>query len=210
MSLLLLIVLSVPMFSSCDTVNTSNPNSIEQCKYKVITTARTFYTNSYDTGLNGAPILHGFFSNEGGKWVWYPDDFEVSKQAWGEAKIIIQGGPEDKETYVLPPAGLISGGRATIQLTTIKRWQGTESTEILYKVEKTPCVINGWYESNSQIKTVFSMNIGYPSKTNGVEAFYFTYMSPSGVLATTVEEKETITIHIKASGVKWWVKLGIE
>jgi hypothetical protein len=37
-----------------------------------------------------------------------------------------------------------------------------------------------------------------------------TYTTRTGISTILVEEKGTFTIHVKASGVNWWVKVGVE
>jgi hypothetical protein len=112
------------------------------------------------------------------------------------------------ETYVFKK-GFV-GDYQTASLKTIKAWYGTASQDIRFRADTTPWVVNGGYTSTSQVSSSFSLTVGQATSASGIEMLENTYTTRTGISTILVEEKGTFTIHVKASGVNWWVKVGVE
>ncbi len=61
---------------------------------------------------------------------------ELPKLAYGTAKVVVQGSAEDTDAYYYYDGRLIGGGWKTSQLRNIKSWQGTESMDLKFTVDK--------------------------------------------------------------------------
>lgn len=96
-----------------------------------------------------------------------------------------------------------------INMRTVEHWTGKDAKRIKYKADKTPWVVNASYEPTSSIATSFYMRV---MKTGGRFEVGMFYYSPrnSRLQTVLVEEKGEFTIDIQASGVEWWVKVGVE
>lgn len=96
-----------------------------------------------------------------------------------------------------------------INMRTVEYWTGKDAKRIKYKADKTPWVVNAAYEPTSSISTSFYMGV---IKNEGrFETSMFSYSPRNSRLHTVlVEEKGDFIIDIRASGVEWWVKVGVE
>ena len=111
--------------------------------------------------------------------------------------------PIPSDSYIV---GRISyGNYQRMTLNTIASWNGTESKDIKFKVTKPPSVVNWGISSyHSQIATSLEVWItdsnGVTNLGNGI-AYGDYYI---------MDEVDTYTISIKAVGVSYWVRIGVE
>jgi hypothetical protein len=115
---------------------------------------------------------------------------------------------EDKDTYVFD-AGLFDGWK-TASLRTVKQWNGTDSRDITFTANQTPWILNAGYSTVSQVSGSFGVTVAKPTEFRGVEMLEMTNTTRDGISTVLVEEKGAFTIHVKASGVRWWLKIGVE
>jgi|GEM_PF-392952 len=127
------------------------------------------------------------------------------------------------------PSKLDYAGRYNIlsaDLKVVQEWHGTESTVIKYTPEKSPWVINAYYNPTSKLQSSLAVSM-VPSKAIGksLEGIEYpkavriidiiTVTSPFnevgehkyGLLMATYEPME---IKVEASGCEWTIKIGIE
>jgi len=95
-----------------------------------------------------------------------------------------------------------------MELKTVASWQGTSSKKMDFKAAQAPCVINYGYKPTSQITHSISVYAWKDKQSPmGLEA----QSGPMrGVGCLILEEDGNYTIEVKAVGVEWWVKVGVE
>lgn len=94
-------------------------------------------------------------------------------------------------------------GPKTMALKTIQNWQGTESKTAQFTVDCVPCVINYGYTpvGTGEHKMLVSVYKADQSKTQ---------VTNWGVDWVVIDEKDDYTLQIDASGVEWWLKIGVQ
>jgi hypothetical protein len=94
-------------------------------------------------------------------------------------------------------------GPKTMALKTIQNWQGTESKTTQFTVDCVPCVINYGYTpvGTDEHKMFVSVYKADQSKTQ---------VTNWGVDWVVIDEKGDYTLQIDASGVEWWLKIGVQ
>lgn len=115
---------------------------------------------------------------------------------------------QDKERYYIPNPRSKSPNR--VSLKTIKSWEGTESRDIKYNATKAPWVINSGYTRTSQLSAIFELSIGKTTQILGLETIENTVRLSNGNIIGLIEDSGNYIIRIKASGIKWWIKIGVE
>jgi hypothetical protein len=116
------------------------------------------------------------------------------------------------ESYAVPPNGFKDNWEQ-IELKTIKLFEGNESTEYIFQADNTPWILNAGYEVTSKISSKFEVYVWKDFEersgiTIGVGPI--TQTTRTGLSAVMGEEKGNFTIQVKASGCRWWIKIGIE
>lgn len=90
-------------------------------------------------------------------------------------------------------------------LKTIGFWKGSESEQIIFEVDKSPAVINLGYTETSQISSSFRLLLRSSSEAKaGMPGYWSVYNG------YRLEETGEYDIQVKASGVDWWIKIGVE
>lgn len=98
-----------------------------------------------------------------------------------------------------------------VELKVIKEWEGTQSKDIKFNTTTAPWVINSGYTRTSQLSSIFELSIGQlVADFPGIELMQNTATLTNGSIIGLIEDSGSFIIHIKASGIKWWVKIGIE
>ncbi|OGN95186.1 MAG: hypothetical protein A2Z75_02250 [Chloroflexi bacterium RBG_13_50_10] len=107
------------------------------------------------------------------------------------------------------------------QLRTIANWQGSERIPIRFNASKSPWVVNWGYEKVSAIETVFDIVVIDEADYDAAVAQYGTAW-PWGLVfahdlwvrdkygSIIVPRAGRFVIMVEASGVNWWVKVGVE
>lgn len=113
-----------------------------------------------------------------------------------------------KEYYLVPSTS--SRVPDSVELTTIKSWAGTQSSDIEYRATKAPWVINSNYTSTSQLSNIFEVTISQETGAPGIILTNRLTQLSDGSFIALIEDTGTFTIHIKASGASWWLKIGVE
>lgn len=162
-----------------------------------------------------------------------PDNLRV-----GETKLLYQGneavsyatlsGGErvpvydwDSRTVIKEPIEDYIVADKHMQLRTIASWQGSERTPIRFKASNSPWVVNWGYEKVSAIKAIFDIVVVDEADYDAMVARYGTawpwglvfthdYWAPDKYGSIVVPRAGSFVIVVNASGVNWWVKVGIE
>lgn len=209
--LLLSIVMVFAFFiPGCDVVGTTTdssvsaePRSIDDCRYKIITSSRIYYTNSCEDDAD-AVTLHGYFSYENNQWKWVDFALEMNRDAYGKIEVIERGSEKDREPYYV---GTIAQPGRTLELRTIAHWEGQGSKTMRFKATKAPWVINGVYKQTSKMITgTFQLTV-YQS---GDEYVTIPHEFRSGVQSLIMEDTGTFIIEVDSAGCDWWVRVGVE
>ena len=116
----------------------------------------------------------------------------------------------DRDNYFIPPASFIGNWKQGY-LFTVKEWEGKDSKDISFNIDKTPWVLNAGYNRTSQISVRFNIEVlKEVPELPGVNVGYMAHITRDGISAVTIEEKGKFTIHVDASGCEWWARVGTE
>jgi len=106
------------------------------------------------------------------------------------------------------------------QLRTIASWQGSERNPIRFNASRSPWVVNWGYEKVSTIETVFDIVVVDEADYESAVAQYGTawpwglilhdYWARDRYGSIIVPKSGRFVIMVEASGVNWWVKVGVE
>lgn len=113
-----------------------------------------------------------------------------------------------KELYFIPNA--VSRSPNIVELRTIKKWEGDQSQNIKFKATKAPWVINSGYTRTSQLSSIFELFVGQATDIPNIEKMQNTATLSDGSVIGLIEDSGIFIIRVKASGIKWWVKIGVE
>ena len=127
-----------------------------------------------------------------------------------DSRIVIK---EPFEDYIV--------GNKHMQLRTIASWHGSETTHIRFEAGKSPWVVNWTYEKVSKIAYGFNIVVvdaavyemlAKKAATNWAAWFEFegSAWTPDDYGSIVVPKAGDFVIIIDASGVNWWVKVGVE
>lgn len=95
-----------------------------------------------------------------------------------------------------------------MELETVKEcnhWIGSSSKTMSYTANKSPWVVNAYYQKTSQIASSFNVIV-----TKGREIWFAELHRSSGTYSILVEERGSFTVEVESSGCKWKVKVGVE
>ena len=116
---------------------------------------------------------------------------------------------ETEEPFYVPKAH--SKTPDIMKLKVIKKWEGTQSKDIKFNATTAPWIINSGYTRTSKLSSVFELSIGKPVvDLPDIELRQRTVTLSNGNIIGLIEDSGSFIIHITASGVKWWMKIGIE
>lgn len=125
---------------------------------------------------------------------------------WDSKKVLT--GKEEPELQAIEPYLVhnpMEPTDKTMMLKTIGFWKGNESRQIVFEVDKSPSVINLGYTKTSQISTSFRLLLRSSSEAKaGMPGYWVAY---NGYILYETGEYD---IQVKASGVEWWIKIGVE
>jgi hypothetical protein len=108
-----------------------------------------------------------------------------------------------------------------MQLRTIANWQGSERIPIRFNAGKSPWVVNWGYEKISAIEATFDVVVVDEADYDAAIAQYGTawpwgiafghdYWVPDKYGSIVVPRVGKFVIMVNASGVNWWIKVGVE
>lgn len=173
------------------------------------------------------PFSYGKLTG-GDKMAVYDWDLKKAMQAGALTLQPVEGTRTNREVFQYP-SKVDYAGRYDIlsaDLKVVQEWHGTESTIIKYTPEKSPWVLNAYYNPTSKIQSSLFVSM-VPSKAIGksLEGIEYpksvrlidiiTITSPFnevgkykyGLLMATYEPME---IKVEASGCEWTIKIGVE
>jgi len=204
-------------------------------RWAVEADAQIYYAKSYMDMIPASYPMNVIIGQTGQTTFRFlvPDGLRV-----GEAKLIYQGsgaafygtlsGGEkvplydwDSRTVVKEPIEDYIVSNKRMQLRTIANWQGSESTPIRFKASKSPWVVNWKYEKVSKIGYKFDILVideaeyeilAKNAATNwaSFSELWGSAWSPDKYGSIVVPKAGNFVVLINASGVKWWVKVGVE
>lgn len=108
-----------------------------------------------------------------------------------------------------------------MRLRTIANWQGSERTPIRFNASKSPWVVNWGCEKVSAIKTTFNIVVVDEADYDAMVArhgtawewglvFTHDYWMPDKYGSIIVPRAGKFVILVDASGLNWWVRIGVE
>lgn len=116
-----------------------------------------------------------------------------------------------RETYLIGE-GYLSNWRY-VELTTIASWQGSGSAVLPIKITQTPWVVNSSCTVTSSIGHEFEVYVCTGTPHSSYCEFTIekdAYQPTEGIRVKTVHGTGSYFIQVEASGVEWWVKVGVE
>jgi len=108
-----------------------------------------------------------------------------------------------------------------MKLRTIANWEGSERTPIRFNASKSPWVVNWGYEKVSTIESTFYIRVVDEADYDAMVARYGTgwewglvwthdYWKPDKYGSIIVPRAGRFVIMVDASGLNWWVRIGVE
>lgn len=70
----------------CDIDNDKPPGKVDETNFRVITTSRIYYTDSFEWE-GDTIILHGFWVKEGDRWKQYERDLPMPRESYGKVEV---------------------------------------------------------------------------------------------------------------------------
>ena len=128
----------------------------------------------------------------------------------------------DSRTVIREPIEDYMVSNKHMQLRTIASWHGSESRAIRFRIDKSPWVVNWKWEPVSEIARKFNIivvpeseydpSLEYDYFKQGALAFLEMAWAPgfNGEESIVVPKSGGFVILVDASGVNWWIRVGVE
>ncbi len=128
----------------------------------------------------------------------------ISRSASDAGREVI---PSKRENYFVPQS---SGAAKEMMLETVASWEGDTSREITYHTNKAPWVLNAGGVIVGTIANDMSIEVVREDPNLLFGGGWLHVKASNNVFQVLSSQSGDFKIKVNASGVKWWVKIGVE
>ncbi len=104
------------------------------------------------------------------------------------------------------------GGRSEVQwveLKTIGQWESDRSRKISFRTAKAPWILNAGFNVTSKLSSSYELILHKKTDIEGV-TMIIPIRDLGQELTAVIDDTGDFIIDVQVSGMKWWVRVGIE
>jgi hypothetical protein len=96
-----------------------------------------------------------------------------------------------------------------VNLITDISWEGSKTTTLKYSAGRSPWVLNAHFTTISSISSSFNIQVTKHTQFEGLDLVISSYRVGQDIIAV-VNETGVFEIEVLASGVEWYIGIGVE